>query len=537
MKKIYDLIIIGSGPAGLSAGIYAGRSKLDVLILEKDNKGGQIAITDEIVNYPGIAKSTGAKLMKDMREQAISFGVNFVTEEVMDMNFSEDIKVVKTLNNEYEALSVVIATGAAPRKLGFKGEEEFTGRGVAYCATCDGEFFTGLDIYVIGAGFAAAEEAMFLTKYGKSVTIIAREPEFTCAKSIADKVKAHPKINIKFNTELLELIGDTKPRKAIFKNNITGEITELNTDKTFGVFVFVGYAPISDIFKGHVEIDKNGFIPTNELLETNIRGIYAAGDIRPKSLRQVVTAVADGAIASTSIEKYVYELREHLGLQKKEENVVETVIEKKVFLDENLKAQLSAVASKFSNSIELVYVGDGSHFENNDILNAVTDIANCSDKIKLTILNKGDNPEVEAKIKLEKTPTIAILDKSGEFSGIKYSTIPGGHELNSFILGMYNVAGPGQPLTQDRIDNINKVDKKVSIKVGISLSCTKCPKVVQSTQKIATINNNIDVEVINIFSFPEFKDKYNIMSVPAMIIEDKVYFGEKGIEEIIEVIK
>ena len=213
MERIYDMIVIGGGPAGLSAGIYGGRAKLDVLVIEKENKGGQISLTSEVVNYPGILEISGSEFMTQTKKQAQGFGVNFVLEyrkqqlnrlqeEVVDMDFTQKIKTVKTNKAEYKALSVVIATGAAPRKLGFPGEQEFTGRGVAYCATCDGEFFTGMDIFVIGAGFAAAEEAMFLTKYGKAVTIIAREPDFTCAKSIGDKVKAHPKITVKFNTEL-----------------------------------------------------------------------------------------------------------------------------------------------------------------------------------------------------------------------------------------------------------------------------------------------------------------------------------------------
>ena len=284
----------------------------------------------------------------------------------VDMDFTQKIKTIKTNNAEYKTLSVVIATGAAPRKLGFPGEQEFTGRGVAYCATCDGEFFTGMDIFVIGAGFAAAEEAMFLTKYGKSVTIIAREPDFTCAKSIGDKVKAHPKITVKFNTELTELIGDVKPTAAKFKNNVTGEITEYKAKvgETFGVFVFVGYAPSSEIFKGHIEIGQGGFIPTNEDLMTNVDGVFAVGDIRPKRLRQVVTAVADGAIAATSIEKYVHDLREELGIkkeEKEEEKTTSVATEQEHFLDDELRQQLVAVIDRFENPVEIVVFKDPSN--------------------------------------------------------------------------------------------------------------------------------------------------------------------------------
>lgn len=542
MEKIYDVVVIGGGPAGLSSGIYAGRAKLDVLVIEKEQKGGQIALTSEVVNYPGIIEISGSEYMAQTKKQAENFGVNFVEAEVIDMDFSQKIKTVKTSNGEYKSLSVVIATGAAPRKLGFPGEKEFTGRGVAYCATCDGEFFTGMDIFVIGAGFAAAEEAMFLTKYGKSVTIIAREPDFTCAKSIGDKVKSHPKITVKFNTELMELTGDMKPTAAKFKNNVTGEITEYKAKvgETFGVFVFVGYAPSSQIFKGHINIDQFGFIPTDEDLMTNVPGVFAAGDIRPKRLRQVVTAVADGAIAATSIEKYAHDLREELGLkkeEKEEKKVTNVEAQAESFLDDGLRAQLGDVVARFENSIELVVIKDPANEESNAIENAVKEISEISDKLKFSSYNLGENKDLETKIKAERFPTIAILNKDGEFSGLKYSSIPSGHELNSFILGMYNVAGPGQKVAEESLAKIANINKPVNIKIGISLSCTKCPKTVQSVQRIATLNKNVEMEMINIFTFQDFKNRYDIMSVPAVVINDQhIYFGEKNIEDILEII-
>ena len=543
MERIYDMIVIGGGPAGLSAGIYGGRAKLDVLVIEKENKGGQISLTSEVVNYPGILEISGSEFMVQTKKQAQGFGVNFVQDEVVDMDFTQKIKTIKTKTAEYKTLSVVIATGAAPRKLGFPGEQEFTGRGVAYCATCDGEFFTGMDIFVIGAGFAAAEEAMFLTKYGKSVTIIAREPDFTCAKSIGDKVKAHPKITVKFNTELTELTGDMKPTGAKFKNNVTGEVTEYKAKvgETFGVFVFVGYAPSSQIFKNHIEIDKFGFIPTDEELMTNVPGVFAVGDIRPKRLRQVVTAVADGAIAATSIEKYAHDLREELGIQKEEkeeEKTTSVATENESFLDDELKQQLSAVVERFENPVEIVVFKNPNVDESVAIENAVKDIAAIApEKLKFVSYNEGENKELEAKVKLTRTPSIAVLDKNGNFSGLKYSSLPSGHELNSFILGLYNVAGPGQKVAPESLEKIAKIDKPINIKIGISLSCTKCPKTVQATQRIATLNKNIEMEMINIFTFQDFKNRYDIMSVPAIIVDDQhVYFGEKTVEDMLEII-
>ena len=541
MEKIYDLIVIGGGPSGLSAGIYAGRAMLDVLIIEKDKAGGQICLTNEIVNYPGISEISGSEFGAQLKKQAESFGVEFTTAEVKDMDLSQDIKVLKTTSGEYKALSVVIATGASPRKLNFPGEEEYTGRGVAYCATCDGEFFTGMEVFVIGAGFAAAEEAIFLTKYATKVTIIAREPEFTCAKSIAEKVLSHPKIEVKFNTELLEAKGDIQLRSAVFKNNITGEISEYKAQdgKSFGIFIFVGYEPQSKLFKEHIKLDQYGFIPTDEDLLTNIKGVYAAGDIRPKKLRQLVTAVSD--VAAVNIEKYVHDLREKLGISKEEkepEKSSQAQIKEVELLDSNLKEQLKDIVSKFENNIELVVIKDSSVEKSSMIENMVKEISSVSNKLKFISFEKGENSELEKKIKADRFPTIAILDKNGDFSGIKFSSLPSGHELNSFILAMYNIAGPGQKISEDTMKNIKNISSPVNIKIGISLSCTKCPETVQAAQKIAVENKNVNVEIIDVFTFPDFKEKYDIMSVPAMIINDKdIFFGQKNIDEVIEILK
>lgn len=543
MEKIYDLIVIGGGPAGLTSGIYAGRAKLDVLVIEKQQAGGQIRLTSEVVNYPGILETSGTDFGSQLKKQAENFGVDFVTGEVTGMDFSKKIKELKTTAGDFKALSIVIATGASPRKLGFPGEAEYTGRGVAYCATCDGEFFTGMEVFVIGAGFAAAEESIFLTKYAKKVTIIAREPEFTCAKSIAEKVLAHPKIEVKFNTELLEAKGDIQLRSAVFKNNVTGEISEYKAQegKSFGIFVFVGYEPQSKLFKEVIELDRFGFIPTDEDLQTNVAGIYAAGDIRPKKLRQLVTAVSDGATAAFSAEKYVHSLREELGLVREEKEVKKTTVatqENTEFLDSSLKGQLADIATRFENPIELVVIKDPSIEKSFEIEGMVREIASVSDKIKFTSLDKGENSELEQKIKAERFPTIALLNSKGEFSGIKFSALPSGHELNSFILAMYNTAGPGQKISEETKEAIKNVTAPVDIKIGISLSCTKCPETVQSAQRIAVENKNVNVEVIDVFTFTEFKEKYDIMSVPAIIINNKdIAFGQKNIDEVLNLIK
>ena len=541
MEKIYDLIIIGGGPAGLSAGIYAGRAQMDVLIIEKGEVGGQITTTSEVVNYPGIKEISGHHLGVHMKEQAVGFGVQFLKAEVTDMNFKNDIKEIHTTSGTYKALSTIIATGANPRKLGFPGELEFTGRGVAYCATCDGEFFTGLEVFVIGAGYAAAEEAMFLTKFAKKVTIVAREPEFTCAKSIAEKVLKHPKIEVKFNSEILEATGDTKLRKAIFRDNSTNTTWEhIATDnESFGIFVFIGYKPQSDLFKSHVQLDSAGYILTDENLKTNVEGIYAIGDIRPKKLRQVVTAVADGALAATVLEKVVEEKREALGLEKEEKEIATTSdISKNIsdskFLDEGIISQLTGIFERFTSNIKIVAILNESELSKN-IDGFLTEISDISDKITLKIYKEKENPELEKKIKLENYPTIAIIDSENNFRGVKFSGLPSGHELNSFILALYNIAGPGQEISADLKTKINSVNKQVNLKIAVSLSCSLCPEVVTGAHRLAIENSNITAEMIDIFAFPSLKDRFNLMGVPALIINDKdVIFGKQSIEEILE---
>ena len=543
MEKIYDLIIIGGGPTGLTAGIYAGRAKLNVLILEKSSIGGQIYLTNEVANYPGIFATTGSNYAEQLKKQAEAFGVEIISGEVINMDFSKEIKEIRTSTDTYKGYSVLIATGASPRKLGFPGEEEYTGRGVAYCATCDGEFFTDMDVFVIGAGFAAAEEAMFLTKFARKVTVIAREPEFTCAKSIADKVLANPKIEVKFNTEILEANGDIQLRSAKFKNNVTNEIFEYkaNEGESFGIFVFIGYEPQSKLFKDIITLDNQGFIPTDEDLATNIEGVYAAGDIRPKKLRQLVTAVSDGATAAFSIEKYVHDLKDKLGVEK-DENGSKTTSEIKhpikKFLDDNIQNQLKNIFAKFDKKVKVVLIKDPEIAKSIQMEEFLSEISSLSDKIDFHSLNKNENLELEKKVDAERFPTIAFFDQDNNFKGIKFSTLPGGHELNSFILALYNIAGAGQKISEESKKKIDGISTPQKIKIGVTLSCSRCPESVQSAQRIAIENSNIDVEVIDVFTFPKFREKFEIMSVPAIIIDDKlVGFGQKNIEQFLDLIK
>lgn len=297
--------------------------------------------------------------------------------------------------------------------------------------------------------------------------------------------------------------------------------------------------PQSDLFKSHVQLDSAGYILTDENLKTNVEGIYAIGDIRPKKLRQVVTAVADGALAATVLEKVVEEKREALGLEKEEKEIATTSdiskdISDSKFLDEGIISQLTGIFERFTSNIKIVAILNESELSKN-IDGFLTEISDISDKITLKIYKEKENPELEKKIKLENYPTIAIIDSENNFRGVKFSGLPSGHELNSFILALYNIAGPGQEISADLKTKINSVNKQVNLKIAVSLSCSLCPEVVTGAHRLAIENSNITAEMIDIFAFPALKERFNLMGVPALIINDKdVIFGKQSIEEILE---
>ena len=313
MDRIYDVIILGAGPGGLAAGLYAGRSRLDTLIIEKGIDGGQIAITDEIENYPGqiVEGESGPSLIARMTEQAAKFGAQRVADTIKEVELEGPVKTIKCANGTYQARAVILATGAYPRPIGCKGEDEFMGKGVSYCATCDAAFFEDFEVFVVGGGDSAVEEAMYLSKFARKVTIIHRRDELRAAKSIQEKAFANPKLNFMWDTVVEELHGDGILSAMTVKNVKTGEVTRVEADEDdgmFGVFGFIGFIPRTELFEGKVEME-NGYILTDDNMHTNIEGVFAAGDLRKKSLRQVITAAADGAIAAMQAEHYISNLK------------------------------------------------------------------------------------------------------------------------------------------------------------------------------------------------------------------------------------
>ena len=308
MSKIYDVIVLGAGPAGLAAGLYAGRSRLSTLIIEKGQDGGQIAITDEIENYPGqVEGDSGPSLIARMTEQAKHFGAERVSDVIKSVELEGDVKKLVGGKGEYLAKVVIVATGAFPKPIGCKNEGKFVGKGISFCATCDASFYEGFAVYVVGGGDSAVEEAMYLTKFARKVTIIHRRNELRAAKSIQEKAFKNEKISFMWDTVVDSVEGDEILEAMVVKNVKTGELTRIEADPDDGIvglFGFIGYNPNSALFEGILDME-NGYIKTDENMHTNIEGVYAAGDIRVKSLRQVVTAAADGAIAAMQAEHYL----------------------------------------------------------------------------------------------------------------------------------------------------------------------------------------------------------------------------------------
>jgi thioredoxin reductase (NADPH) len=543
MKNMYDVVVIGGGPAGLTAALYLARARYRVVVVEKEKFGGQITITHEVVNYPGVFKTSGEALTATMREQAESFGAEFLLAEVEGLLTEGDIKVVKTTRGDLKTYGILLATGAHPRMIGFKGEEEFRGRGVAYCATCDGEFFTGKEVFVVGGGFAAAEEAVFLTKYAKHVNILIRKDDFSCAAATAEAAKNHEKITVIYNTVVEEVFGDSALRGIRYKNTKTGEVTEYKAvdGDNIGVFVFAGYQPATSLVKGIVDLDESGYIITDRVQKTNVDGIYAAGDVCIKPLRQVVTAVGDGALAATELEKYAAKMHKKTGViprqpQKEKVETAEkpesekTVVQHSAssgLFDDAMLAQLNAVFSRMENPLILKLYLDNRPVSE-ELRGYMEELAKLTDKLSVDI----------SKRSTEADPCVEVYRQDGEYTGLAFHGVPGGHEFTSFVLGLYNAAGQGQKIDDDVAEAVSKIERRVDFKVLVSLSCTMCPDLVIAAQKLASLNKNVTAEVYDLNHFPEIKDKYQVMSVPCLVINDgeKVSFGKKNIRQILELV-
>ena len=539
MENLYDVIVVGGGPAGLTAALYLARAKYRVLVLEKEQFGGQISITHEVVNYPGIAKTSGKALTDTIQQQAESFGAEFMLAEAIGFDLSGDIKTVRTNQGEHRCFGILLATGAHPRTVGFKGEEEHKGRGVAYCATCDGEFFTGKEIFVVGGGYAAAEESVFLTKFARHVTILVRKDDFSCAASVADQAKNHEKITVLTNTVMEEVSGENGLTYARYKNTATGEVAEYKSKETFGVFVFAGYEPATEMLKGIVDLNEQGYIVTDESQKTSADGVYAAGDVCIKPLRQVVTATSDGALAATELEKYVAAMQRKTGLRadapsvKQSETTVTVDTHESEGSDElftkEMRQQLDTVFARMESPLLLKLSLDDRPVSA-ELEQFITALAALSNKLTVTV--------EEMTASSQEVPCVKVCRTDGTETGLAFHGVPGGHEFTSFVLGLYNAAGPGQAIDEDTLQRIAAITKTTDIKILVTLSCTMCPELVVAAQRIAAENPNVTAHVYDIRHFEDLKNQYNIMSVPCMVVNDQdVVFGKKTMQQVLELIK
>ena len=535
MDNLYDVVIVGGGPAGLTAALYLARAKYRVLVLEKEQFGGQIAITHEVVNYPGIVKTSGKTLTDTIQQQAESFGAEFMLAEATGFDLAGDIKTVHTNKGSYRCFGILLATGAHPRTVGFKGEEEHKGRGVAYCATCDGEFFTGKEIFVVGGGYAAAEESVFLTKFAKHVTILVRKDDFSCAASVADQAKNHEKITVLTNTVMEEVSGENGLTYARYKNTATGEVTEYKSQETFGVFVFAGYAPATEAVKGIVELNEQGYIITDPSQKTSAEGVYAAGDVCIKPLRQVVTATSDGALAATELEKYVASVHRRTGLRadaptpKKSSPSItvenqETPNDDELFTAE-MRQQLDTVFSRMERPLLLKLSLDNRPVSE-ELEQFITALVALSDKLTMKVADRQADENF--------APCVEVCLADGIPTGLAFHGVPSGHEFTSFVLGLYNAAGPGQALDDTTKEQIAGIKEKTDLKILVTLSCTMCPDLVVAAQRLAAANPNVTAHVYDIRHFENMKNQYNVMSVPCMVINnEKVSFGKKNLSQLI----
>ena len=581
---LYDVIVVGGGPAGLTAGLYLARARYRVLILEKDDFGGQITITNEVVNYPGVGRTTGRALTQTMRQQAQDFGAEFLSAEAIGLDVHGDVKTVHTSRGDLKAFGILLATGASPRKLGFEGESEYAGRGVAYCATCDGEFFTGKEVLVVGGGFAAAEESVFLTTYASKVTVLVREQDFTCDATVAAAAKNNPKIEVRYQVELQGVTaGQGGLREAAILNRATGQTETWRPADggTFGVFVFAGYVPATDLVRGVVELDDYGYVVTHGYLETSVPGVYAAGDLRAKNLRQVVTATADGAIAAVELERYAKRMSEKTGLMPQrpasyvyEQSTAKTnaaslddtapapapakrsadaaaaanaVKKSSELFSDATRQQLNVVFSRMSRPVTLALELDDTPLstELRGFIDAL--VALSGGKLKSTVVDgeyKKDDTgravfDVDSVLPAARPCVRMVVD--GEPTGLAFHGVPSGHEFNSFVLGLYNVAGPGQPLGDDLIDRSRSITAPLDIMVLVSLTCTMCPETVLASQRIASLNPAVRAEAYDVAHFPELRDHYGAMSVPCIVITwadgtQQVEFGKKSIPQMLELV-
>ncbi len=534
MSNFYDAVIIGGGPAGLTAAIYLARAGMRTLVLEKGQPGGQLADSFEVANYPGVISVPGREIGETMLRQAESFGAEIRHENAVKLRLRKGDKTVLTDSGEYSCRGVLIAAGARPKSAGFPGEEEFRGRGVSYCAVCDGEFFTGQEIFVVGGGFSAAEESVYLARYASRVTVVIRGEGFKCAPSAAKAALSHPKITVLTRTEIVRAAGDDKLRSVTLRNKDSGEETTISPENGLGIFVYVGYEPESGFLKGQVDMDERGCIITDSGLQTSVSGVFAAGDIRQKTLRQAATAVGDGALAAAELEKYISAVRQDQrnpsgertaqydnGMVRRAEQSSRSP---QSSVDTEFPPELSEALSRARSPLTLEINPDGRAVSQK-LKEFAGALARISGNISVRV---AENPSGQC------LPCVRVTGEGGCFT---FHGVPAGHELLTFAESLQIASGAGEAVSQETAERLAAIKSPVMIQVLVTASCSRCPELVLAAITAACINPLISADIYDVLLFPALREKYGVMSVPFLIINgEKAGAGRKSLAELTELI-
>ena len=480
-----------------------------MLVVEKEKIGGQITITEEVVNYPGIEKTDGKSLTAAMYRQAENFGAEFLMAEVEKLDVDGEYKIVHTNKGDFSCYGILLATGAHPRMIGFEGEKRFKGRGVAYCATCDGEFFTGKEIFVVGGGYAAAEESVFLTKYASHVTILIRGEDFSCPKSSADKARANEKITVLTSTEIARAEGEDVLTTLVYKNVKTGEESVYHAPKgdTFGIFVFAGYEPETSLLQGKAEIDEKGYVITDASRQKNV-----TQEKKREGMQPVVA------------ENTGYEM--HKTGQQKQPEVEDSLSDE--FFDEETEKQLDEVFDRMAHPLILkLYLNQKQ--ESVQLKQYMEAMSRRTEKLSVIVAEEGaDGDSVPAN----ERPFVRILGEDGSDTRLGFHGVPGGHEFTSFVLGLYNAAGPGQEVDAQIMERIHAIKKPLHIKILVTLACSMCPDLVIAAQKIAAENPHVTAEIYDVMLYPSYQKRYKVMSL--VVNDEHVAFGRKTLPELLD---
>lgn len=505
----YDVIIIGGGPAGLSAAINLARAKRQVVLLESGHMGGQIAISSAVANYPGVYEVEGSTLSETMYQQAKNFGAEFCYEKAIALDLLGERKIVRTEQNEFVGKAVILATGAVPKRAGFLGEKKYGGKGVSYCATCDGALYRNMDLFVVGGGDAAAEEALYLSRFAKKVTLCVRGDCLSCEKSNVEKITANDKIKVRYTTEIIEANGENRVETLRLKNHATGEIEEFQAEEGewFGIFVFAGYAPQTELFQNQLMLTEGGYLKTNRVQQTNISGVFGAGDVCDKSLRQAITAASDGAVAAHTAEHY-------LTLQ----HTQTAATPEKSEAHNDFSVQLEKIKKKI---ILLV---------NSD----ETEIAEKMDVFARRICKHSPNLVYQCRV-AEQLPGIELLREDGTSFGVTFHVVPDGRELQAFVEVLLYAGGANDVLDSNTVQQIARLQNS-HLEIGITLSCAMCPPTVVAAGQLAIQHPQIRTNIYDLTCFPGFGRKYGITSVPGIVINGEfVGSGKKSIADLIAI--